>query len=33
MSDWWNSKSPAQKKAYLKAHPNSKYGKRGGSES
>lgn len=26
-SAWWNSKTPAQKKAYIKAHPNSKYAK------
>ena len=24
-SKWWNSLSPAQKKAYIKTHPNSKY--------
>lgn len=26
-SKWWNSKTPAQKKAYIKAHPNSMYAK------
>ncbi len=25
MSEWWNKKSGAEKRAYIKAHPNSKY--------
>lgn len=28
-SKWWNSLSPAQKKAYIKTHPNSKYARNG----